>query len=208
MASVGAVNWCCDLAMISLPIWFWIAAAVLLFWAVGAYNRLVRLRAAIKQSFASVEAHIRQRDALLAQWLGACSGALGGSAGSTDGIAADNTEAHTVNAARGACVQVMAAVDHARAAPSGAQAIASLRLAEEVLIGARGRLSTELAAHSRANLAWDTVMQTDELAAVDGTLGFARSQFNEAVQAYNDAAMQFPTWVIAGVFGFRSAGVL
>ena len=190
--------------MIGLPVWVWIAAAVLLFWAVGAYNRLVRLRAAIKLSFASVEAHIRQRDALLAQWLTACGGALGGSIDKSG----DRTQAHAVNAARGACVQVMAAVDHARAAPSGAQAIASLRLAEEVLIGARGRLSTELAAHARSSMAWDTVMQTDELAAVDGTLGFARGQFNEAVQAYNDAAMQFPTWVIAGAFGFRSAGVL
>jgi LemA protein len=186
--------------MISLPIWFWITAAVLLFWAVGAYNRLVRLRAAIKQTFASVEAHVRQRDALLAQWLGACSGALGGSA--------DSAEVHTINAVRGACVQVMAAVDHARASPGDAQAIASLRLAEEVLIGARGRLSTELAAHSRSNLAWDTVMQTDELAAADGTLGFARGQFNGTVQAYNDAATQFPTWIIAGLFGFRAGGVL
>lgn len=184
----------------SLPIWFWIVAAVLLFWAVGAYNRLVRSRAAIKLSFASVEAHIRQRDALLAQWLGACREALGANA--------DGTDAHTINAVRGACVQVIAAVDSARTSPSGAQAIASLRLAEEVLIGARGRLSTELASHARANLAWNTVMQTDELAAVDGTLGSARGQFNEAVQLYNDAAMQFPTWVIAGLFGFRAAGVL
>jgi LemA protein len=191
---------CDELAMISLPIWFWIVAAVLLFWAVGAYNRLVRLRAAIKQSFASVEAHVRQRDALLAQWLGDCSGALGSGTG--------GVEVHTVHAVRGACVQVMAAVDHARAAPSDAQAIASLRLAEEVLMGARGRLSTELAAHARANLAWETVMQTDELAAVDGSLGFARGQFNEAVQVYNDAAIQFPTWIVAGLFGFRAAGVL
>jgi LemA protein len=186
--------------MIGLPLWFWIAAAVLLFWAVGAYNRLVRLRAAIKLSFASVEAHIRQRDALLAQWLADCSAALGASA--------DSAQAHSVNAVRSACVQVSAAVDHARIGPSGAQAIASLRLSEEVLIGARGRLRTELASHARSNLAWDTVMQTDELAAVDGSLGFARGQFNEAVQAYNDAAIQFPTWIIAGLFGFRAAGVL
>ncbi len=186
--------------MIGLPIWAWIVAAVLLFWAVGAYNRLVRLRASIKLSFASVEAHARQRDALLAQWLRDCSSALGASA--------DSVEVHSVNAVRGACVQVMAAIDHARAAPSGAQAIASLRLAEEVLIGARGRLSTELAAHARSNLAWDTVMQTDELAAVDGTLGFARGQFNEAALVYNNAAMQFPTWIIAGLFGFRAAGAL
>lgn len=184
----------------SLPIWFWITAAVLLFWAVGAYNRLVRLRAGIKQGFASVEAHIRQRDVLLAQWLGACGDML--SAG------ADRSEVHTVSAARGACVQVVAAVDHARAVPTGAQAIASLRVAEEVLNGARGRLSTALAVHTRANLVGDAVMRTDELAAVDGALGFARSQFNDSVQVYNDAAIQFPTWVVAGLFGFRAAGLL
>lgn len=183
----------------SLPVWFWIAAAVLMFWTVGAYNRLVRLRAGIKQNFAGVEAHIRQRDALLAQWLGACCDALG--------EGADTPEVHTISAARGACVQVIAAADNARATPSGAQAIASLRLAEEVLVGARGRLSTQLAAHAKANVASDAVMQT-ELAAVDGSLGFARGQFNEAVQAYNDAAIQFPTWVVAGLFGFRAAGLL
>jgi LemA protein len=186
----------------------WAVAAVLLFWAVGAYNRLVRLRAAIKQSFASVEAHFRQRDALLAQWLEAC--------GATAGEPSLGKALHAVEGVRAACTQVVAAVDHARPAPSGAQAIASLRLAEEVLIGARGRLSTELASGARlharlqatSQVAWDTVLQTDALAAVDGSLGFARGQFNEAVQAYNDAATQFPTWVIAGVFGFRAAGVL
>lgn len=187
--------------MTGLPLWLWTTAAVLSFWALGAYNRLVRLRAGIKQSFANVEAQIRQRDVLLAQWLIDCGGALGADAQSTQAP-------HTVIALRGACVQVMAAVDHARAAPSGAQAMASLRLAEEVLMGARGRLSTELAAHARANLAWDTLTQTDELAAADAALGFARGQFNEAVFVYNDAAMQFPTWVIAGLFGFRAGGVL
>jgi LemA protein len=186
--------------MMVLPLWFWITAALLLFWAVGAYNRLVRLRAGIKQSFASVEAHFRQRDALLAQWLDTCSAAWN-EPPSAQAL-------HSVEGVRGACVQVIAAVDHARAAPSGSQAIASLRLAEEVLIGARGRLSTELASQARSQGTWDTVMQTDALAAVDGSLGFARGQFNEAVQAYNDAATQFPTWVIAGVFGFRAAGVL
>ena len=32
----------------------WIAVAVLLFWFVGAYNRLVRLRAAVLQAYATV----------------------------------------------------------------------------------------------------------------------------------------------------------
>ena len=181
--------------MIELPFWFWIAAAVLLFWAVGAYNRLVRLRGDIQHSFAGVEAHIRQRADLLAAWLTAAADSLGASA-------------HSVDALRGACVQVLAAVNHARTAPGTAQAIASLRLAEEVLIGARGRLSTELAGHNKLNPEWHTVLQADELAAVDVSLGFARLQFNDKVQRYNAAAAQFPTWLIAGLFGFSAAGLL
>ena len=51
-------------------------------------------------------------------------------------------------------------------------------------------------------------MLGEELAAADSTLGFARRQFNEATQNYNDALDQFPTWVIAGLFRFRGAGTL
>ena len=185
--------------MTHLPLWFWIAVAVLLFWAVGAYNRLVRLRADITQSFAGVEAHVRQREASLSLWLDA---------------AQDSPDAavHAVAALRAACKQVLVAVDVARKSLCSAQAIASLRLAEEVLIGARGRLSTELAAHSSSRTegqsGWNSVLQTDELAAVDGSLSFARRRFNDAAQLYNEAATQFPTWVVAGVFGFRAAGLL
>jgi hypothetical protein len=48
----------------------------------------------------------------------------------------------------------------------------------------------------------------EELANADAALGFARQQFNSAAQDYNDAVLQFPTWVIAGLFRFRVAGVL
>ena len=121
-------------------------------------------------------------------------------------------------ALRAACSQVLVAVDVASKSPCAAKAMASLRLAEEVLIGARGRLSTELAAlahlhsqpqpRSEPQPEWNSVLQADELAALDGSLGFARRQFNHAAQLYNDAATQFPTWVVAGVFGFRAAGLL
>ncbi|MFN6060478.1 MAG: LemA family protein, partial [Burkholderiales bacterium] len=36
--------------------WFWIVFALLVFWALGAYNRLVRLRAQIKQQFGPLQA--------------------------------------------------------------------------------------------------------------------------------------------------------
>ena len=174
---------------------FWVFIAVMVFWAVGAYNRLVRLRATINLAFASVEAHIRQRDALLAQW--------------ADGLRAPLLdEPHSVDAVVAACGQVMAASDHARATPSAARPIGSLRLAEEVLGAARSRLTTLLAQRARLLNGDGLMVQAEELAAVDGTLGFARRQYNEAAQTYNDAVTQFPTWIIAGLFGFQPAGAL
>ena len=38
------------------PLLVGIACAVLLFWAVGAYNRLMRLRAKVKKQFAALDA--------------------------------------------------------------------------------------------------------------------------------------------------------
>ena len=37
------------------------------------------------------------------------------------------------------------------------------------------------------------------------TLSFARRQFNEAVAEYGQAVTQFPTVLLVGLFGFRSA---
>lgn len=39
----------------------WIVIAVLLFWFVGAYNRLVRLRAAVLQAYATLDAALRKQ---------------------------------------------------------------------------------------------------------------------------------------------------
>ena len=56
--------------MIALPesFGYWIGLAVLLFWFVGAYNRLVRLRSATLQAYAALDAAlVRQLDFVQAQ---------------------------------------------------------------------------------------------------------------------------------------------
>jgi hypothetical protein len=74
--------------------------------------------------------------------------------------------------------------------------VVSQRLAEEILGQARAALRPS----------GDTL--NAELAEADTALAFARRQFNETAQVYNRAVSQFPTWVIAGLFGFRKAGTL
>ena len=165
----------------------WAGTAVLLFWAIGAYNRLVRLRGAIVRQFVPVESQLSKRQGLLAQQLDALAPVLLNAAPRLDAL-------------RAACQQCGAACSHAKVRPGTVGAITSLRLADEILGDARARLPVQTLAGV------DLSALNAQLAAADTTLAFARHQFNAAVIEYNDAVRQFPTLLIVGLFGFRAAG--
>jgi LemA protein len=165
------------------------------FWAVGAYNRQVGLRNEIARAFAPVDAQLRQRQQLLQRWGEALQPLLPHDGAALDAVAA-------------AAGQLQVACDAARNRPSAARPIASLRVAEETLAEARQRLLARLPGALEAAGGDAIAALSEEMAAADSALGFARRQFNEATQRYNDALDQFPTWVIAGVFRFRGAGTL
>jgi LemA protein len=166
-----------------------VVAAALLFWIVGAYNRLVRLRGEIVRRFPPVDEQFTQRRTLLQQQIDALAPVLPGAA-------------PRIEVLRAACEQVAAACAHACQRPGAVGAITSLRLADEILAEARARLPVQSAA------GLDLRELHAQLTATDATLAFARRQFNEAVAGYNAAVRQFPTLMIVGLFGFRSAGTL
>ena len=175
--------------MTTSQIALWVAAAALLFWAVGAYNRLVRMRGEIVRQFAAVDAQFRERQALLLQLLDALSQAL-------------PHAAERLDALRAACQQAEAACSRARTRPGTVGAITSLRLADDIVAEARARLPVQSAPGV------DMAPLNAQLATSDVTLAFARRQFNEAVADYNHAVRQFPTVLLVRLFGFRVAGVL
>ena len=166
-----------------------VVAAALLFWIVGAYNRLVRLRGAIPRQFAPVQAQFQQRHALLLELLDALAPVLLNATPRLDAL-------------RAACLQVEAASARARLRPGAVGAITNLRLADEILSEARARLPVQSAP------GLDLAALNAQLQASDTTLAFARRLFNDAVAEYNHAVTQFPTVLIVGLFGFRSAGRL
>ena len=45
----------------------------------------------------------------------------------------------------------------------------------------------------------------EELTATENRIGFARQHYNDVVSQYNQALQQFPSNIVAGMFGFRSA---
>lgn len=193
-----------------------VVGAVLVFWSVGAYNRLVRMRIEIGRAYGVLEAQIVQRHALLGRWAEALRPVLGEGSEAVDAVSA-------------AAEQVLIATERARVRPSAARAIASLRLAEDTLAAARARLMAELPAHLQPGAAQEAPARKrggrgrrtidlatsqelaafqDEFVAVGSTLALARRQFNESADQYNEAVLQFPTVLLASLFGFRAAGSL
>ncbi|MFM2448036.1 MAG: hypothetical protein RIS44_486 [Pseudomonadota bacterium] len=184
----------------------WIAAT-LVFWSLGAYNRLVRLRSNINQRFVVVYEQLQRRHDLLLRWAQAMEPWL-------------EHDPKTLETLRGCCNQLQAAADQVRLRPSAARRVAALRIAEDGLAAARSRAvadmpaqvdrilptATALGANADGGLAMPVLQE--ELTTAGGLLTLARQQFNDAVQDYNDAIEQFPTWILAGLFRFRSAGVL
>ena len=170
-------------------------AAVLLFWGVGAYNRLVRLRNAIANAFAQIDVQLKRRYDLIPNLVETAKKYL-------------EHERETLEAVTAARNQARAAADVARGRPSDAGAMKSLGVAEQVLSGAMGRLMALVEAYPE--LKADQTMRelSEELASTENRIGFARQAYNDHVLEFNDAAAQFPTLIIARLFNFQTQAML
>jgi LemA protein len=184
----------------------WLVVAVLMFWSVGAYNRLVRLRNAILRSFAPMDQQFEARHALLRRQIE---------------LLAAQVPSRDVVALHAACAQADTARLAARRQPGSADVINSLRLALQILAQVRSRIVAEhglaeaQAAEQQAGApaepapgAAPSIALGQQIAACELALQFAQGHFNHAVTEYNAALAQFPTAWLGAMFGFRSAGAL
>lgn len=176
----------------------WILLAVLLFWAVGAYNRLVRLRSAAIQAFGGLDAHLVRMMAMLGEYE------------ATQVPEPSRSDARA--ALWAATTQFGASLAVARSRPLDAGAAAALSAGHHVLDSAWQavvREATEkVAAEDRdagpdAMEAW--IIRRDQHVAQNA---LALQLFNDAVVQYNGAIGQFPARLLAWLFGFKKAQAL
>lgn len=179
------------------------AAALLLFWGVGAYNRLVSLRAAMAAAWAPIDAQLRRRQALafdLASLLAELP------------PMADEVGRAALQTVMAATRQAQAACDHAQVRPSSAGAIQSLGLAEQVLDGAlrplRVLIESRPALRDEPQVAEQLHALLQGLHDAEVQIDFNRRLFKEAVGRFNAAVHELPTRLIASAFGFRPAAPL
>jgi LemA protein len=172
-----------------------LSAAVLVFWMVGAYNRLVRLRNDIGTAWAQIDGQLQRRAQALPVLLGAL----------REPMAAERPTLESVDTAQ---QQVQAAADALRAAPVRVEAASGLTGALAQLDSTLARLLALLDQQPDLRAEPAVASGLSELHDVGLRLAFARQLFNEAVQAYNAAARQFPTRLLTRLYGFGTAGRL
>lgn len=173
---------------------FWIAAAITLFWTVGAYNRLVRLRADANAAFAGLDAELTRQ----VQLVHAC-------VPPEEAQPASQFEGGSAfwGGLQGAAAQLAATLASARGKPLDADRIAALGAAQEVLATAWERAERD-DAHDLAGARLPANLSQERVHLVHGAAK-ATEQFNAAVQRYNEAIAQFPAVLIAWLFGFQPA---
>ena len=176
--------------------WVLLAASLLaLFWSVGAYNRLVRLKNAIANAFAQIDVQLKRRYDLIPNLVEVAGKYLA-------------HEAQTLEAVIAARNQAQKAEQAAAGNPLNAGALGALTGAEQLLGGAMGRLFA--VAEAYPDLKADQTMRelSEELSSTENRIGFARQAYNDHVLEFNDAAAQFPALIVARLFNFAPQAML
>ena len=171
----------------------WIAAAVALFWAVGAYNRLVRLRGEANASFAALDAELTRQVQLVAKLLP--------EGEEPPASMFDGQEDSFWSGLKGASLQLEAALASARARPLEPERIAALASAQSVLATAWERAERDDAHDLAGPRLPDTLTATRSHVTAQCIAGAGR--FTEAVERYNAGIAQFPAVLLAWLFGFQ-----
>lgn len=169
--------------------------AMLIFWAVGAYNRLVRLKNIIANAFGQIDVQLKRRYDLIPNLVEAAKKYL-------------QHEQATLEAVIAARNQARSASDTVRSRPGKADAVIALAAAEQTLDSSLGRLFA--LAEAYPDLKADQTIRelSEELTSTENKVGFSRQAYNDAVLDYNNAQGQFPALLIARLFGFAPSAML
>ena len=184
------------------PSWIvWITLALALFWAVGAYNRLVRLRAHAIAGFGVLDGHLSSYITIVDEHLKAASGLALAQAAATPPRARPAT---VWAGLQGSSAQFEASLRVARKRPLDAGAMAALQTASATLQMSWSRVREECRDDQ------DLLSPAGERTWAENThnANHASAEFNRAVLAYNAAVTQFPALVLAYLFSFRPAGCI
>jgi LemA protein len=170
--------------------------AVLALWVLGAYNRLVRHRNAVLKAFGALHEQLARRHRQVHDLVArATEVAAGDPHVRLQSIAATHEAART-------------AADYAKAAPIDAARVSGVDRAEVALSHRLGRFIASLAVAPACRDDEELRRMRQDIVRGAAQLEFVTQAFNQAALAYNRAAREAPTHLVAKLFGFGDSAVV
>src|SRR3569833_2767405 len=152
-------------------------AALVLLYLIATYNRLVRLRALVKEAFSGITVQLRRRADLIPNLVE-----------TVQGYATHERE-------------VFEGVSKARAASVNAGSVEATAQADAQMTGMLGRLFAVAEAYPELKANTNFLQLQDQLSSIEGELQGARRYYNATVRDLNSTIQSFPPVLIAGPLG-------
>jgi LemA protein len=161
-----------------------ILTALIVVWAVGAYNTLISLKNQVANAWKQIDVQLKRRHDLVPNLIAAVKGAM-------------NFERETLEAvvsARNQAIQVSSGGD-----------VSKIAAVEGQLTGALHRLLAVVESYPDLKATGNIGQLQEELTSTENKIAFARQLYNDVATQYNTKQRQVPMVFVAGVAGATPA---
>jgi len=154
---------------------------LVLFWLVGIYNGLVRLKNAVKNAWSQIDVQLKRRHDLIPNLIETVKGYM----------THERETLENITKARNLAAQASGVGEQAKAEGKLNQALSSFFLVVENY--------PDLKANQ------NFLSLQEELTSTENKISFARQAYNDSAMQFNNKIEMFPSNIVAGMFNFRQA---
>ena len=172
-----------------------IVVVVVVLWAIGIYNKLVKYRERCNNALSQIDVQLRRRYDLIPNLVETAKGYMA-------------HEKETLEAVLKARASATQAQIHVNGDATNTAAMKELAQAEGQLTGALGRLMAVAEAYPDLKANQNMMQLSEELTATENKVAFSRQAMNDAVLVYNEFKATFPPVIFANMFGFKDGEYL